>query len=341
LNCLNTLERRFRSRVDTYSVPTAYIRHPTQIPAYAASVSKRDSPGGVQVVTTEGDTVEVPPVPEVEAPEVAESAEFVRPTPLVDSMPDHQFRHVVDVTRDLIDRRFQKVRSLTDVNSDDVNINPFLMLAMAPAYNIFSPFEAAEYVQNSKLPHGDATAFGKFVEDKIFPIFGTKKPPEKNPSTADLWSPIDIEITIAETRYLLTLKAGPWTMNQDHAHNMIAKFPEIHKTSGSQIIIGITYGTAASLNNKPAMVVRGTGDYVHTLVGKELWEFITGVKDAHKWVFKAIRQAQTEFAEAHGGKTFYEHVIEARLQLSESFRNAFNLIGAEDDMWERIFNGSF
>lgn len=294
------------------------------------------------VVTTEGDVVVVPPVPEDEAPEVAQTAEFVRPTPLADAMPDDQFREVVNVTRDLIDRRFQKVREMTDVNSVNVNINPFLMLAMAPAYNIFSPFEAAEYVQNSKLPHGDATAFGKFVEDRIFPIFGAKTPKEKNTSaTANLWSPIDKEIEIAGVRFLLTLKAGPWTMNQDHAHNMIARFPEIRDTTGCDIVIGITYGTPGSLNNKPAMVVRGTGDYVHTLVGKELWEFVTGVTDAHKWVFRAIRQAQKEFAQAHGGKTFFEHVVEARLQLAESFRQAFNLVGAEDDMWERIFNGSF
>jgi hypothetical protein len=304
-------------------------------------VVKGDKSDTARVVTTEGDVVEVPPIPDAEAPEVAESAEFVRPTPLVDTMPDDQFRQVVNVTRELIERRFQKVRAITDVSSDDVNINPFLMLAMAPAYNIFSPFEAAEYVQNSKLPHGDATAFGKFVEDKIFPIFGARTPAEKAGQTANLWSPIDKEIEIDGVRFLLTLKAGPWTMNQDHAHNMIAKFPEIHDTTGCEIVIGITYGTPASLNNKPAMVVRGTGEYVHPLVGKELWEFITGVKDAHKWVFRAIRQAQKEFAEAHGGKTFYEHVIEARLQLSESFRRAFNLIGAEDDMWERIFNGSF
>lgn len=130
-------------------------------------------------------------------------------------------------------------------------------------------------------------------------------------------------------------------MNQDHAHNMIRNFPAIHAQTGSDIIIGITYGTANSLNNKPAMVSKVTGNYVHTLVGRELWEFVTGVKDAHKEVFRAIRQAQREFAVAHGGKTFYEHVIEARLSLSESFRDAFGLVGADDDMWERIFNGSF
>ena len=65
------------------------------------------------------------------------------------------------------------------------------------------------------------------------------------------------------------------------------------------------------------------------------------VKDAHMAIFEAIREAQREFALAHGGKTFYEHLISARLQLSESFRQAFNLTGSGDDMWEQIFKGSF
>jgi hypothetical protein len=68
---------------------------------------------------------------------------------------------------------------------------------------------------------------------------------------------------------------------------------------------------------------------------------VTGVRNAHLGVFGAIREAQREFALAHGGKTFYEHLIEARLELSESFREAFDLVGAEDDMWEQIFKGSF
>lgn len=95
------------------------------------------------------------------------------------------------------------------------------------------------------------------------------------------------------------------------------------------------------MNNKPALVRAGTGPYVHTLVGKELWEFVTGVRDAHLEVFRAIRKAQAEFALDHGGKTIFEHLMEARLRLAQSFREAFGLVGAGEDMWEQIFEGSF
>lgn len=265
-------------------------------------------------------------------------------------MLDDQFDSVVEVARGLLDRRFEKVRQLNDVASKDVNINPFLMLAMSPAYNIFSPYEAAEYAQNAKLPHGDATAFGKFVEDGIFPIFGATHPAEKprgradaqaRPGDARLFSPIDGEITVEGHRYLMTYKSGPWTMNQSHANEMVANFPEVHARTSCDIIIGITYGTRERVNNKPGLVMERTGSYVHTLVGRPLWEFITGVENAHLEVLRAIRAAQRQFALDHGGKTFFEHLIESRLQLSESIRKAFNLIGTSDDMWEQIFKGSF
>jgi len=251
-----------------------------------------------------------------------------------------RFETLVDETDQLLERRLQKVKQLVDVKSPDVNINPFLMLALAPAYNIFSPFEAGEYVQNAKLHHGDATAFGKFIEDKILPPFGVTTPSEKARSKS-LYSPIDIEITVEGKRYLMSLKSGPWTINQSGANEMASSFPEIHKRSGADLIIGIVYGTRSRLNNKPKLVEDATGTYVHTLVGSEFWEFVTGVKDAHKEIFRAIRSAQARFAERHGGKTFFEQMIEARLKLASSFREEFDLEGEEVEMWEQIFNDSF
>jgi hypothetical protein len=259
---------------------------------------------------------------------------------LRDSLPRDRFEAIVEETDELLERRLGKARQLTDVTSADVNINPFLMLALAPAYNIFSPFEAGEYIQNSKLHHGDATAFGKFIEDKILPPFGVTRPSEKD-SDPSLFSSIDVETTVDGSRYLLSLKSGPWTMNQSHANEMVAAFPRIHEQTGADLVIGVFYGKRQRLNNKPALVEKATGAYVHTLVGHEFWQFMTGVRDAHQEIFRAIRTAQTRFAERHGGKTFFEQLIEARLALASSFREAFELEGEEAEMWEKIFERSF
>lgn len=267
-------------------------------------------------------------------------SEGLRRRSLRPTMPSEQFLSVQDTALDLLERRLAKVRQMTSVDSKDVNINPFLMLAMAPAYNIYSPLEAAEYAQMTKLPHGDATAFGRFVEDKVFPIFGVEDPPEKLRHKA-LYSSIDKQLRVDGKRYLMTLKSGPWTMNQSHANEMIAAFPSIHGRTGCELIIGIYYGSEAKVNNKPALVRSATGAYVHTLVGKRLWEFVTGVRDAHLAIFEAIQRAQVRFAEVHGGKTFAEHMIEARLQLAESYRTAFDVVESGDAMWQKIFERSF
>lgn len=266
------------------------------------------------------------------------SKSVISRTSLRDKMEDHIYESIVDEAYNLINRRFETMQGLVDVSA--VNLNPFLMLAMAPAYNIFSPFEAAEYMQNGKMPHGDSTAFGKFIEDKIFTLFGGKQPKEKK-QNKERFSSIDGEITVEGVRYLTTWKSGPWTMNQSHANEMGSHFPKIHEETGCPIILGIFYGRYDQLNNKPAVVRSRTGDYFHVLVGSELWEFVTGVKNAHMHVLSAIREAQDRFAVAHGGKTFYEHMIEARLKLSESFRKTYDLKGTEEDMWEKIFRKAF
>lgn len=257
---------------------------------------------------------------------------------LVETMPIDQYEAIVAQSFAFIERRFRSMQEMRRV--ENVNLNPFLMLLMAPAYNVYSPFEVAEYLQNAKMPHGDATAFGKFVEACIFPLFGVSSPPEKSRHRT-LFSPIDAEITVGGNRYLTSWKAGPWTMNQAHAHEMNEKFPQIHLQSDCDIILGVTYGTVSQLNNKPAMVRRNTGAYFHVLVGKDLWEFVTGVRNAHLAVLDAIREAQSRFALTHGGKTFHEHMIEARLALAGSFRSEFELVGDSDDLWSQLFLKAF
>lgn len=58
-------------------------------------------------------------------------------------------------------------------------------------------------------------------------------------------------------------------------------------------------------------------------------------------ILDAIREAQSRSAIDHGGKTFYEHMVEARLALAESFRREFKLTGENEDMWTQLFRRAF
>ena len=269
-----------------------------------------------------------------------ESLVLRRKQPLSRDFPKDWTEQITSEALSFIELRFSKMQSMVSVS--DYQLNVFLLLMMAPAYNIHSPYDLAGHIQTGPMAHGDSTAFGRFVEDKVFPIFGVRRVPEKSAAaTQDLFSPIDAEMDVEGTTYYTTWKSGPWTMNQSHANEMSANFPTIYERYGREIILGIFYGRYKQLNNKPAYVARRTGSYFHTLVGSDLWEFVTGVEGAHRHVLEAIREAQGQFAERHGGKTFFEHMLESRLVLTQSIRDAFDIDSGDDELWKQVIENGF
>ncbi len=263
------------------------------------------------------------------------------------ALADHLAQGVHDAivreTDSLLERRLAKANEVTDI--EQTNFNPFLLLITSPAYNIFSPYEVAERLQLGSAFHGDDTSFGRFAEEKVLPLFGAKLPIQKgraNQALAAAWEPVDREMDIEGSTYLMSIKAGPWTMNQSHANSMIEKFPQVHATTGAKLMIGITYGRYQDLNNKPALVDARLGepDWFDYLVGRDFWEFVSGVKSVHVHIFKAIREAQAVFAERHRDETFHERLIRNRLDIASSLRKKFDL-AKEDDFWETLFNNTF
>lgn len=262
---------------------------------------------------------------------------------LADALSPGVHSAIVRETDSLLERRLAKANEVTDIRQ--TNFNPFLLLITSPVYNIFSPYEVAERLQLGSSFHGDDTSFGRFAEEKILPLFGATLPAQKdrlNRALAAVWEPIDRSMEIEGHTYLMSIKAGPWTMNQSHANGMIEKFPAIHANTGARCMIGITYGRYADLNNKPALVDASLGhpDWFDYLVGKDFWEFVSGVRDVHVHIFKAIREAQAQFAERHRDETFHERLIRNRLDIAASLRRKFDL-DKEDDFWETLFNNAF
>ena len=138
----------------------------------------------------------------------------------------------VTETIDFLERRFQKLA----IDFDHIvktNFNPFLLLITAPVYNIFSPFEVAERLQLAKAFHGDDTAFGRMAEERYLTLLGASKPPEKI-QRREAWEPIDLDLSVDGQRYLLSIKSGPWTMNQAHANAMVDKLPAIREETGAE-----------------------------------------------------------------------------------------------------------
>ncbi len=286
-------------------------------------------------------------LPGAEAP--LPPAEGLRPrrfcrASLLDALPEAQRQRLEDETYEFLKRRFRELaEQFNDISK--TNFNPFLLLITAPVYNIYSPYEVAERLQLGKAFHGDDTAFGRMAEEKYLSIFGAQPPAEKSSQNAAVrrrWSPIDLELTIEGQRNLMSIKAGPWTMNQSHASEMVRNFKQLHDDTGAKILIGITYGRYKNLNNKPALVERelGTPDWFDFFVGKDFWEYATGVRDVHRDMFAAIRVAQKRFADEHADRTFSERLIENRLSIATSLRKSFS-VRDDEDFWGTLFNAMF
>ena len=263
---------------------------------------------------------------------------------LATEVPEGMAESFEEETYQFLQRRFQKLAEDFD-DISKTNFNPFLLLITAPVYNTYSPFEVAERLQFAKAFHGDDTAFGRMAEERFLKVLGARTPVEKQSSSAELkarWSPIDLEIEVDGQRHLMSIKAGPWTMNQSHANEMVRHFRDLHESTGAKVVIGVTYGKYRNLNNKPDVVDRELGrpEWYDFLVGKDLWEFVSGVKDVHKDMFVAIRRAQRRFSDEHADETFSERLVGNRLKIAASLRKQFS-VRDDSDFWGTLFNAMF
>ena len=167
----------------------------------------------------------------------------------------------------------------------DYRTNPYVMLATANIMGLADPMRFADFLFNSKLMMGLETSFGKIVERAFiqkYPVDSNTKwrdPPEKitefeEEKNADgreaksalrsnsIWREIDKDVVAGNRRFLTTIKSGPNTINDTQAQGMADAISSKHKTwlemsqaetpnlEGIDVVIGLTYGTARSTNNK-------------------------------------------------------------------------------------------
>jgi hypothetical protein len=153
------------------------------------------------------------------------------------------------------------------------------------------PKEFARFLFNSKLYAGLETSFGKSIEAIFtdnYPIESDaehrwKDPPEKVTESAALaglsneeraqqridsvWREIDKSCVIDNRRYMVSIKSGPHCINDTQVAAMKSAISDHHRTwmAESQrrypqveeldIVIGITYGTDKTTNNKENQIL--------------------------------------------------------------------------------------
>lgn len=213
----------------------------------------------------------------------------------------------------------------------DYRTNPYVLLTSASVMKLSDPARFADFLFNNKLYMGLETSFGKSIEASFvghYPVAQKSPwsdPPEKvaehdalagldreeraRRRTDSVWREIDKSCVVGKHRYLVTIKSGPNCINDTQVEGMKSAIANKHaewmkqtrrthpEVTHLDIVVGITYGTDRSTNNKenqilvkllehgfvekdrdnePGVLVdAATGKVrVYRRVGQDFWSFI-------------------------------------------------------------------
>lgn len=173
----------------------------------------------------------------------------------------------------------------------DYRTNPYVLLASANVMKLGEAARFADFLFNNKLYMGLETSFGKSIESTVvgfYPIEADKAnkwidPPEKEAEAKSLaglsredrarrrrqsvWREVDKSCVLGDRRYLISIKSGPNCINDTQVQAMTDAIITNHGTWLEQtrrtypgveqldIIIGLTYGTERTTNNKENQIL--------------------------------------------------------------------------------------
>jgi hypothetical protein len=215
----------------------------------------------------------------------------------------------------------------------DYRTNPYVLLTCANVMGLDDPARFADFLFNNKLYMGLETSFGKSVEAAFlggYPLNSDAKqkwidPPEKldefaaldglsreekaRARTGSVWREIDKSCVVGKRRFITSIQSGVSTINDSQVQAMTAAIAHNHKVWMEQtgttypgvrkldIVIGLTYGTDRTTNNKENQILVKLLDHgfeeesrtqhpgvlvdsatksirIYRCVGRDFWAFI-------------------------------------------------------------------
>ena len=181
-----------------------------------------------------------------------------------------------------IGRQFLKtvVRNLKGLKLDDIDINPFLAIAL----ELKSSEQVLKFNLYQSVTRSIVTSWGSVVET-LLARCGGEKFITKNSGRAGRRP--DITKTVNGKRYFVQVKSGPNTMNIDMVNSLNEVIYEYSKSEPDvKMLLGMTYGTKKMISGQIRSTLHNFDDSI--LIGRELWSFISEQKDYHKKIFEIL-----------------------------------------------------
>lgn len=172
----------------------------------------------------------------------------------------------------------------------DYRTSPYVLMAIAGALQLDDMPELAKFLVDTKLYMGLETSFGKSIERVVmhhYPMDADEQhrwgdpvekleefeslrglsAEEKSAQRVDsVWREIDSACVHGDRRHLMTIKSGTSTINDTQVGGMFTAIRDNHakwlessrdrfKVDGIDVVIGLTYGTDWSTNNKENQIL--------------------------------------------------------------------------------------
>jgi Type II restriction endonuclease EcoO109I len=205
----------------------------------------------------------------------------------------------------------QRLNKLREELHDTMTINPFLIPILFDLHHAEGFDDLGSLMLASHLMGGHNTGFGKLMDEKVLPnVFGANKlsktyRKENPPFDQAPFDDID-HILVRENghKYLISLKAGKWTIQLGQAGRLNSSFYKIktqYRTDFNGIVIGVIYGNHTSLTDKYDIAIgikRKTSanhnikeleGFAEVKVGREFWSWLNGdQEDTQRWMMEGI-----------------------------------------------------
>lgn len=221
----------------------------------------------------------------------------------------------------------------------DYRTNPYVLMTAANVVNLHEASAFASFLFNSKLYMALETSFGKSIEaafvsayplgseikwsdasekiDEFKKLENLSREDKAKARTSSVWREIDKAVVVGSRRYMTSIKSGPNTINDTQVQGMTQAIITNHRTWLSEtkknhssvkdldIVLGLTYGTDKTTNNKENQVLAKLLDQgffeedrekypgvlldketkstrVYRRIGMEFWDFIGSPQEQGK-----------------------------------------------------------
>ncbi len=225
----------------------------------------------------------------------------------IDKNADVSDNFLSAISRAFTKRQLDMIRSL---NLDNLNPNPFLIKTL----NLHTPEEVVRLNVYMVATRSIVTSMGFFVERLLL---ASSKTAERAPRKSG-W---DLVKTDDKSNvHWIQVKSGPNDMDKDQIVYWSEKIQE-KIDGGDKAYIGITYGKRTNNTVTFGIMKQLLPDWeLRTLIGRELWDFISDDPKYHTRLFKTLRKAAEQILQTHSICEEIESCIErVRTEFIETY----------------------